>query len=470
MEQSHLKPRIGMIGLAVMGSNLARNMERNGFPCAVHNRDNKVLDAFMAKFGSGKFVAGRTINEFVQSMESPRQIFLMIKAGTAVDQVIEQLLPLLAPGDIIIDGGNSYFKDTLRREQYCASKGMRFLGIGISGGEEGALNGPSLMPGGPREAWQILQPMLEKIAAKADGQPCTGYVGPDGAGHFVKMVHNGIEYGDMQLIAEAYDILRKGLGARPDELAEIFGGWNQGPLSSFLIEITSQIFRYKEGAQFLVDLILDKAGQKGTGMWTAQVALDLGVPIPTLAAAVEARFLSAMKEQRVAASSLFEAPESATPIGDRGAFVQLVHDALYCSKIMAYAQGMALIAKGSEEYKWSIRLDEVAAMWKGGCIIRARFLDTIRSAYRDNPALPNLLVHPELRREVARCVPALRKIVGMCAERGIPALAFGTALGYFDSYVSADMPQNLTQAQRDYFGAHTYERTDKAGTFHTQWS
>lgn len=464
------KPRVGMIGLAVMGSNLARNIERNGYPCAVHNRDNKVLNEFMSKYGAGKFIPGKTIAEFVQVMESPRQIFLMIKAGSAVDQVIDQLIPHLAQGDIIIDGGNSFFKDTLRREKYCAERGIRFVGIGISGGEEGALNGPSLMPGGPQEGWKILQPVLEKISAKVEGHPCTSYVGPDGAGHFVKMVHNGIEYGDMQLIAEAYDILRKGLGCRPPELAEIFSRWNEGPLSSFLIEITGQIFKREEGSDFLIDKILDKAGQKGTGMWTAQVALDLGVAIPTLAAAVECRFLSALKDERVAAAARFEPPQDVSTISDRAAFVELVHDALYCSKIISYAQGMALIGRASKEYKWEIKLDEVAALWRGGCIIRARFLDTIRKAYRETPELPNLVLHPEIQRELTRCTPALRKVIGLCAERGIPSLAFSSALGYFDSYSCANMPQNLTQAQRDYFGAHTYQRVDREGVFHTEWS
>ena len=469
------KPHVGMIGLAVMGSNLARNIESRGYGCAVFNRSGDVTKEFMNKFGTkdGKptgFVASSTIEDFVKSMEQPRQIFMMVKAGQAVDALIEQLIPLLSKGDIIIDGGNAYFKDTVRREQRCKEAGLNFLGIGISGGEEGALKGPSLMPGGPKDAWQIVAPLLEKIAAQADG-PCTSYIGPDGSGHFVKMVHNGIEYGDMQLIAEAYDILRTVVGCKPEELADIFSEWNKGVLLSYLVEITAKVFKKKDtdGAGFLVDKIVDKAGQKGTGTWTAQVALDLGVSIPTISAAVDARTLSSMKDERIKASAEFAGPSSDDFTGDRKEFIAAVHDALYCSKIMSYAQGMALIANASKQWNWGLKLDEIAALWKGGCIIRAKFLDEIRRAFNTNRDLSNLLLDPFMKKEVTRCVPNLRKVVGIAQSRGVPALGFSASLGYYDSYRTANLPQNLTQAQRDFFGAHTYERKDKPGTFHSEW-
>jgi 6-phosphogluconate dehydrogenase len=469
------KPKIGMIGLAVMGSNLARNIESRGFPVAVFNRSSDITRDFVSRFGAdtpGKagFVASYSLEEFVKSMESPRQIFIMIKAGAPTDTVIDQLAPLLDKGDIVIDGGNAFFKDTVRREEKLKALGLNFLGIGISGGEEGALKGPSLMPGGPKEAWQIVAPLLEKIAAKADGA-CTNYVGPDGAGHFVKMVHNGIEYGDMQLIAEAYHILQSIVGCSPEELHKIFSKWNEGPLSSYLIEITAKIFakRDSETGGYLVDQILDKAGQKGTGMWTAQVALDLGVSIPTIATAVDARTLSSMKNVRLEASKHLSAPQHGFEIRDREDFIATVHDALYASKIMSYAQGMALIAAASREWRWDLKLNEIAAMWKGGCIIRAKFLDEIRRAFSAQPAPLNLLLDPFMKAEVARCIPSLRKVVAAAATAGVPVLGFGASVGYFDSFRSANLPQNLTQAQRDFFGAHTYERKDMAGTFHTEW-
>jgi 6-phosphogluconate dehydrogenase len=464
-----------MIGLAVMGSNLARNIESRGFPVAVYNRTGEVTKEFMAKFGTrdGKpagFVASYTMEEFVKSMKAPRQIFIMVKAGAGTDAVIDQLAPLLDKGDIVIDGGNAYFKDTIRREHKLQDMGLNFLGIGISGGEEGALKGPSLMPGGPRDAWKIVAPLLEKIAAQADGA-CTNYVGPDGAGHFVKMVHNGIEYGDMQLIAEAYDILRNVVGCQPEELASIFSKWNGGVLSSYLIEITAKIFAKKdpEGAGALVDKILDKAGQKGTGTWTAQVALDLGISIPTISSAVDARTLSSMKDERVKASKEFKGPSVEDFTGNREEFITAVHDALYASKIMSYAQGMNLIAAASKQWNWDLKLHEIAAMWKGGCIIRAKFLDEIRRAFASTPAPSNLLLDSFMKAEVTRCVPNLRKVVGTAVSRGVPVLGFAASLGYFDSFRTASLPQNLTQAQRDFFGAHTYERTDKAGSFHTEW-
>jgi 6-phosphogluconate dehydrogenase len=459
-----------------MGSNLARNIESRGFPVAVYNRSGDVTKEFMAKFGTvdGKptgFVPGYSMEEFVKSMAAPRQIFIMIKAGAPTDAVIDQLVPLLDKGDIIIDGGNAFFKDTIRREERCTAAGLNFMGIGISGGEEGALKGPSLMPGGPREAWKIVASLLENIAAKADGQACTNYVGPNGSGHFVKMVHNGIEYGDMQLIAEAYDVLRSVVGAQPEELSSTFEKWNSGVLQSYLVEITAKVFKKKdpEGTGFLVDKILDKAGQKGTGTWTAQVALDLGVSIPTISAAVDARTLSSIKDQRVAAAKDFTGPAIEDFTANRDEFVQAVHDALYCSKIMSYAQGMALIGAASKQWSWDLKLNEIAAMWKGGCIIRAKFLDEIRRAFETNPGLSNLLLDQFMKKEVTRCVPNLRKVVGVAVSRGVPALGFAASLGYFDSFRTANLPQNLTQAQRDFFGAHTYERKDKAGTFHSEW-
>ena len=469
------QPSVGMIGLAVMGSNLARNIESRGFPVAVYNRTGEVTKEFMTKFATrdGKpagFVASYTMEDFVKSMKAPRQIFIMVKAGAGTDAVIDQLAPLLDKGDIVIDGGNAYFKDTVRRENKLQAMGLNFLGIGISGGEEGALKGPSLMPGGPRDAWTIVAPLLEKIAAQVDG-PCTNYVGPDGAGHFVKMVHNGIEYGDMQLIAEAYDILRNVVGCNPEELASIFSTWNKGVLSSYLIEITAKIFAKKdpEGAGALVDKILDKAGQKGTGTWTAQIALDLGISIPTISSAVDARTLSSMKDERVKASKEFKGPSVEDFTGNREEFISAVHDALYASKIMSYAQGMNLIAAASKQWNWDLKLHEIAAMWKGGCIIRAKFLDEIRRAFSATPALSNLLLDSFMTGEVTRCVPNLRKVVGTAVSRGVPVLGFAASLGYFDSYRTASLPQNLTQAQRDFFGAHTYERTDTSGAFHTEW-
>jgi len=469
------KPKVGMVGLAVMGSNLARNIESRGFPIAVFNRSGDVTREFMSKFGSrdGKptgFVASYSMEDFVKSMEAPRQIFIMIKAGPPVDAIIDQLVPLLDQGDIIIDGGNAYFKDTIRREDRLTALGLNFLGIGISGGEEGALKGPSLMPGGPKEAWRIVAPLLEGIAAQADGA-CTNYVGPNGAGHFVKMVHNGIEYGDMQLIAEAYDVLRSVVGCKPEELGQVFARWNEGVLSSYLIEITAKIFTKKdpEGTGFLVDKILDKAGQKGTGTWTAQVALDLGVAIPTISAAVDARILSSMKDERVRAAQEFAGPPVEDFTGDRQELIQAVHDALYCSKIMSYAQGMALLSAASRQWSWDLKLHDIAAMWKGGCIIRARFLDEIRRAFAGQPSLSNLLLDGYMKAEVARCVPNLRRIVSLAAARGVPVIGFAASLAYFDSFRSADVPQNLTQAQRDFFGAHTYERIDRSGSFHTEW-
>ncbi len=465
------KPRVGMIGLAVMGSNLAQNIERNGFPCAVFNRNGAVTKEFMVRVKGKNFTPSVTLKGFVDSMDAPRQIFMMVKAGAPVDDLIEQLIPLLSKGDILIDGGNTYFTDTQRREKRCQSAGINFMGIGISGGEKGALEGASLMPGGPKDAWKIMSPVLDKIAAKVDGKACTAYIGPDGAGHFVKMVHNGIEYGDMQLIAEGYHLLRTLGGCGAAELGEIFNTWNEGVLSSYLIEITGKVFRKKDddGKAYLVDKILDKAGQKGTGKWTSQVALDLGVAIPTLAAAVDARILSALKDERKSVSGVFSEPVVKQVASDKAKLIKDVHDALYCSKIMAYAQGMALLRAASDEQKWELKLDEIASLWKGGCIIRARFLENIRKAFNENPRLSNLMVDPFMTNEIKSTHQALRRIVALGAERGVPTISFSASLSYLDSYRAADLPQNLTQAQRDFFGSHTYERTDRAGTFHTEW-
>jgi 6-phosphogluconate dehydrogenase len=465
------KPKVGMVGLAVMGSNLARNIESRGVPVAVYNRSYDVTEKFLQEQSGKQFTGSKTLEEFVSSMESPRQIFIMVKAGAGTDAVIDGLIPLVAKGDIIIDGGNAYFPDTIRREKKCKEAGVGFLGVGVSGGEEGALHGPSLMPGGPKESWKIVAPMLEKIAAKVGGEPCTNYIGPDGAGHFVKMVHNGIEYGDMQLIAEAYHLLREVIGCKPPELKEIFTEWNKGVLLSFLIEITAKVFSKKDsdGAAYLVDKILDKAGQKGTGKWTAQVALDLGVAIPALSAAVDARILSSIKDERVKASGILSGPKLQDYQGDRKEFINIVHDALYCSKVMSYAQGMALLAAASKEWNWNLQLGEIASLWRGGCIIRASFLEEIRRAFKTDPNLPNLMLDPNIKTELDKRLGNLRKAVKIAADAGIPVLAFSMSLSYYDSYRLAHLPQNLTQAQRDFFGAHTYERVDKPGVYHTEW-
>ena len=465
-----MKPSIGLIGLRVMGSNLALNIESHGYPVAVFNRDSNITAGFVERFKDRAFVPAKTLSGLVNSLQRPRQIFMMIQAGSAVDSVIEAMLPLLDKGDILIDGGNSYFEDTARREKRCREAGIYFLGVGISGGEEGALKGPSIMPGGPSEAWEVMAPLFEQIAAQADG-PCTAYIGPGGSGHFVKMVHNGIEYGDMQLIAEVYHLLRELFKATPEELAAVFEEWNKGVLSSYLIEITSQIFRKRdeEGSGFLVDKILDQAGQKGTGKWTIMEAAKLGVPIPTLAAAVDARLMSSMKETRTAAAALFNPPQPGNRVPDSRTIRSALHDALYCGKILAYAQGMALLAAASKEYQWNLKLGSIAAIWRGGCIIRARFLDEIRRAYEANSALPNLIFAPELGTVVRENVSKLRQVVQLAIESGIPVPALSAGLAYFDSLRSAFLPQNLSQAQRDFFGAHTYQRVDRPGVFHTDW-
>jgi 6-phosphogluconate dehydrogenase len=468
------KAQFGMIGLGVMGENLALNIEEHGFPVAVWNLEGEWVDRFVTKNQGKQLIGTKTFEEFTASLERPRRIMMMIKAGDPVDMTIKNIAPHLEAGDVLIDGGNSWFKDTQRRTQECEAKGLHFVGSGVSGGEEGARFGPSLMPGGSDESWQAIKPVFDAIAAKSDSGPCVTHVGPDGAGHFVKMVHNGIEYGDMQLIAEAYEMLRKVLGAGADELAEIFDRWNNGPLESFLIEITSHIFRVKdeETGEPLVDKVLDKAGQKGTGKWTAQVALDLAVPVPTIAAAIDARVLSSMKDERMIASGKIKGPSVVKP-GDRRKFIDDVHDALYAAKICSYAQGMALIQAGSAEWKWNIDMREMARIWKAGCIIRAKFLDSIMQAYERNRTLPNLMLDDAFTSRLAESQPAWRRAVSTAQTNGIAIPAMSGSLAYFDAYRTAGLPQNLTQAQRDYFGSHTYQRNDKGADtpfVHTDWA
>ena len=466
---------IGLIGLAVMGQNLVLNMARNGYKVAVYNRTAAATDEFLALHGKQSITGAHTLPEFVALLRKPRIIQIMVKAGAPVDSVIDQLIPLLEAGDLIIDGGNSYFPDTERREARLAEHDIRFLGLGVSGGEEGALWGPSLMPGGTPEAYSMVEPILTAIAAKApsDGAPCVTYLGRGGAGHYVKMVHNGIEYGDMQLIAESYDILKRVVGLSNAELAEVFAEWNSGELDSFLIEITAQIFRKADDqgqAGALVDYILDAAGQKGTGKWTSQNALDLGAPTHTLTAAVEARIISAFKAERTAASKLLGAPAPHTFTADKQTFIEAVRRALYCSKVAAYAQGMALIALASKEYNYDVPLGKTAAIWRAGCIIRARFLADITDAYEADPHLANLMLAPKFRAALSDYQSDWREVVATAIRAGVPTPAFSASLAYYDSYRSEHLPANLIQAQRDLFGAHTFARTDREGTFHANWS
>lgn len=465
----------GLIGLAVMGENLALNVERNGFPISVYNRTAAVTEKFAGTRAQGKNVkATYSLEEFVQSLDRPRKILVMVKAGGPVDAVIGQLKPLLDEGDMIIDGGNSLYTDTERRVQELEAVNLRFMGMGVSGGEDGALNGPSLMPGGTGAAYEAMEPIVTKIAAQVDDGPCVTYIGPGGSGHYVKMVHNGIEYGDMQLIAEAYDLLKNVGGLSPMQLHEVFSEWNTTEeLDSFLIEITADIFRKidSETNEPLVDMVLDAAKQKGTGKWTVETALDLGVSIPTIIAAVNARVMSSIKEERVAASKQLSGPGISKVDGDLKAFVNMVRDALYCSKICSYAQGMALLSRASQEFNYNLNLGETARIWKGGCIIRARFLNKIKDAFNENPQLPNLLLAPEFKQTILDRQSAWRQVIITAAKNGIPVPAFSASLDYFDSYRNAVLPQNLTQAQRDYFGAHTYERVDRprGEFFHSDW-
>lgn len=468
------KSDIGLIGLAVMGENLVLNMESKGFTVAVYNRSAEKVDAFLSGRGKGKNIRGtHSIEEFVNSLERPRKVMLMIKAGSAVDEMIETLIPHLSPGDIIIDGGNTHFPDTNRRTAYVESKGLLYIGTGVSGGEEGALLGPSIMPGGSKKAWNSVKPVFQAIAAKVeDGTPCCDWVGENGAGHFVKMVHNGIEYGDMQLITEAYQIMRDLLHMSADEMHLVFKKWNQGDLDSYLIEITRDILAYKDtDGKPLVDKILDTAGQKGTGKWTGVAALDLGIPLTLIGEAVFSRCLSAVKEERVSASKILRGPKAAFK-GDRDKFLKDLKDAVYASKIVSYAQGYSLMRAAAEEYKWDLNYGGIALMWRGGCIIRSAFLGKIKEAFDNNNKIANLLLDPFFRDKVDKAQKGWRNVVATSITNGIPIPAISSALGYFDGYRCEKLPANLLQAQRDYFGAHTYERTDKprGQFFHTNWT
>lgn len=465
------KQQIGVIGLAVMGKNLALNMESKGFSVAVYNRSPEKTHEMLAE-AEGKNIRGTfSVAGLVQSLQTPRKIMIMVKAGKPTDDTINELVPYLDKGDILIDGGNAFFEDTQRRNQALQSKGIRFIGTGVSGGEEGALKGPSIMPGGQEDAFRLVEPILTAISAKVDGEPCATYIGPDGAGHYVKMVHNGIEYGDMQLIGEAYHLLKEVLGLSTDELHEVFTDWNQGELDSYLIEITADIFskRDPETGEPLVDVILDSAGQKGTGKWTSQSALNLGVPLSIITESVFARYLSAMKAERVEASQILRGPEKRAHDGDKQELIESIRKALYASKIASYAQGFAQMRTASEEYGWNLNYGNIAMIFRGGCIIRARFLQNIKDAYDRNPALKNLLLDEYFKGVVDAYQDAWRKVVTIAVMHGIPVPGFTSALSYYDSYRTERLPANLLQAQRDYFGAHTFERVDKAGSFHHRW-
>ena len=467
------KADIGLIGLAVMGENLAMNMESKGFTVAVYNRSTEKVDKFLSGRAAGKnFIGCRSIEELVAALAKPRKIFMMVKAGTAVDALIAQLLPLLEEGDILIDGGNSHYPDTVRRTEAVESRGMLYVGCGVSGGEEGALKGPSLMPGGSPAAWEHVRPIFQAICAKVeDGSPCCDWVGENGAGHFVKMVHNGIEYGDMQLICEAYQLMRDGLGMSSREMHEVFAAWNETELDSYLIQITADILAHRENGEVTVEKILDRAGQKGTGKWTSITALDEGVPLTLISEAVFARCLSAQKDERVAAAKLYARQIPAFE-GDRAALIECLRKALYASKIVSYAQGYALMRAAAKTHGWNLNYGGIALMWRGGCIIRSRFLGKIKEAFDRNPALENLLLDDYFHETVTALLPAWREVVACAVKLGIPMPAFSSALSWFDGYTCACLPANLLQAQRDYFGAHTYERIDapRGEFFHTNWT
>lgn len=468
------KADIGLIGLAVMGENLVLNMENKGFTVAVFNRSVEKVDKFIEGRGKGKnFVGAHSIAEFVNSIKTPRKVMMLVKAGQAVDDLIEQILPLLSPGDIIIDGGNSHFPDTIRRTKYVESQGFLYIGTGVSGGEEGALKGPSIMPGGSVKAWEHIKPVFQSIAAKVDGGiPCCDWVGENGAGHFVKMVHNGIEYGDMQLINEAFHIMKDVCGFSYDEMHAAFAEWNEGELNSYLIEITRDILNYKDTDGLpLVEKILDTAGQKGTGKWTGIEALNLGIPLTLIVEAVFARSLSSFKDERVKASSIlkYQAPAYS---GEKNKMLNDIRDALYAAKIVSYAQGYSLMRGAAAEYKWNLNYGGIALMWRGGCIIRSAFLGKIKEAFDRNPALENLLLDPYFTNTVLKAQEGWRRVVTLAVRHGIPVPAMSSALAYFDGYRCSRLPANLLQAQRDYFGAHTYERTDspRGEFFHTNWT
>ncbi len=472
-ENKNTTAKIGLIGLGVMGQNLALNIERNGYPIAVYDREPPVLSAFVSRQSGKHIIGAHSPEEFVNALERPRRIILLVKAGDPVDWTIDLVKPFLDEGDIIIDGGNSHFTDTERREKALKAEGLFFIGSGTSGGEKGAMWGPSLMPGGDKNAYEQIRPIWEAIAAKVDDGPCVTYIGPGGSGHFVKMVHNGIEYGDMQLIAETYGVMRNGFGLKADEMADVFEEWNEGELESYLIEITAKILRVKdpETGKPLVDLVLDEAGQKGTGKWASQLALDLGIPIPTIDAAITARNISARKSERVDASKIISVRTTGKYSGLTNQFKDFLRDALYASKICSYAQGMNLIKAGSESSNWNINLSEVARIWQGGCIIRARFLKKIKEAYLRNPNLQNLLLDQEFNSRIEQAQSNWRIVVSTAMQQGLPVLAMAASLAYFDMYRTSNLPLNLTQAQRDFFGSHTYKRVDKPelGAVHSEW-
>ncbi|MFC0491389.1 NADP-dependent phosphogluconate dehydrogenase [Listeria grayi] len=465
------KQEIGVIGMGVMGRNLALNIESRGHSVSIFNRSSEKTKAVMEENADKKLVPTYSLEEFVGSLEIPRRILIMVKAGEATDMMIDALKPFLDEGDILIDGGNAFFEDTIRRNKELSEEGFNFIGTGVSGGEEGALKGPSIMPGGQRRAYDLVAPILQEIAAVADGEPCVTYIGPDGAGHYVKMVHNGIEYGDMQLIAEAYHILKDVAGLSHEELADVFEEWNEGELDSYLIEITKNILKVKdpETGKPIVDIILDKAGQKGTGKWTSQSALDLGVPLSLITESVFARYISALKTERVHASSILKGPKKAAFSGDKKAFIESVRRALYFSKIASYAQGFAQMKSASDEYNWDLQYGEIAKIFRAGCIIRARFLQKITDAYNNDKNLNNLLLDPYFTDIADNYQDDLRNVIAEAVKAGIPVPTFAAAISYYDSYRAEVLPANLIQAQRDYFGAHTYERVDKEGIFHTEW-
>ncbi|OAS14820.1 NADP-dependent phosphogluconate dehydrogenase [Paenibacillus oryzisoli] len=465
------KQQIGVVGLAVMGKNLALNIESKGFSVALYNRSPEKTKELVEEAKGKNFIGAYSIEEFVQSLETPRKILIMVKAGQPTDDTIDQLVPYLSPGDILIDGGNAFFPDTQRRNKDLQAKGFRFIGAGVSGGEEGALNGPAIMSGGQKDAYELVEPILTAISAKVNGDPCSTYIGEGGSGHYVKMVHNGIEYGDMQLIGEAYHLLKDVLNLNTSELHEIFTEWNSGELDSYLIEITADIFSKidPDTGKPMVDVILDSAGQKGTGKWTSQSALDLGVPLSIITESVFARFISAMKEERIAASKRLNGPVVSSFDGEPKEFIEAVRKALYASKIASYAQGFAQMRAASDEYKWNLNYGSIAMIFRGGCIIRARFLQNIKDAYDRDPALKNLLLDAYFGEIVTNYQDAWRKVIAIAVTRGIPVPAFASALAYYDSYRTERLPANLLQAQRDYFGAHTFQRVDKEGSFHFQW-
>jgi 6-phosphogluconate dehydrogenase len=465
------KQQFGVIGLAVMGKNLAMNIESRGYTVSVYNRSKDKTEQLVSETKGRNITGTYSVEEFVNSLEKPCKIMMMVKAGAPTDATIEQLIPHLDKGDILIDGGNAFFVDTQRRNKQLSELGFHFIGTGVSGGEEGALKGPSIMPGGHKEAYDLVAPIFKDISAKVNGDPCTTYIGPDGAGHYVKMVHNGIEYGDMQIIGEAYFLLKQVFGLSSEEFHKVFSEWNKGELDSYLIEITSNIFTKKdnETGKPLVDMILDTAGQKGTGKWTSQSALDLGLPLSLITESVFARFISAMKEERVAASKILKGPAVTPFSGDKKVFIESVRKALYMSKICSYAQGFSQMRAASEAYNWNLQYGDIAMIFRGGCIIRAQFLQRIKDAYDREPGLKNLLLDPYFNGIIESYQQSLRDVVAQSVQLGVPVPCFASALSYYDSYRSAVLPANLLQAQRDYFGAHTYERIDRQGIFHTNW-